>query len=127
MHNMSIKYLPRLNHGNLGLYTNASTPNSILTTLSKKSALNPVLGMRFDPVNPKLTLSTLDPADYDGEINWGEMETPGTWTYANAFTVDGVKGYNGSLLFLGSQLRAGIDSCASMISFHVVFPLSYSS
>jgi hypothetical protein len=56
IHNMSIKYLPRLNNGNLGLYTNASTPNSILTTLSKKSALlNPVLGMRFDQADSRRT------------------------------------------------------------------------
>jgi len=45
------------------------------------------------------------------------VETPGpTWTYANAFKVDGVKGYNGSFLSLGSQLRAGIDSLTQTIS-----------
>ena len=121
---MSINYLPRLTNGNLGLYTNSSTPNGIFTTLSQQSTLlNPVLGMRFDPVNPKLTVGALDPADYDGEINWVQMETPGpTWTYANAFKVDGVKGYNGSFLSLGSQLRAGIDSRASIPVLRCIIP-----
>ena len=79
--------------------------------------------MRFDPVNPKLTLGALDPADYDGEINWVQMETPGpTWTHANTFKVDGVKGYNGSFLSLGSQLRAGIDSRASIPVLSCIIP-----
>jgi hypothetical protein len=121
---MSINYLPRLTNGNLGLYTNSSTPNGIFTTLSQQSTLlSPVLGMRFDPVNPKLTVGALDPADYDGEINWVQMETPGPgWTYANAFKVDGVKGYNGSFLSLGSQLRAGIDSRASIPVLRCLIP-----
>ncbi|KIJ13949.1 hypothetical protein PAXINDRAFT_13273 [Paxillus involutus ATCC 200175] len=68
--------------------------------------------MRFDPANPKLTISELDPNDYEGTINWVEMsQNPDlNGDYYNMFNVDGVKGYNGTFVPFGGNLTAALDS-----------------
>jgi hypothetical protein len=69
--------------------------------------------MRFDPANPKLTIGALDPNDYEGTINWVEMSQhpDPNGDYYNTFSVDGVKGYNGTFLPFGGNLTAALDSC----------------
>lgn len=73
--------------------------------------LNPVIGMRFDPLNPKITIGALDEGDYQGELNWVPIFTPNdSWSFKNIFTLDGLKGYNGSILPNTSATYATVDS-----------------
>ncbi|KAF9236445.1 aspartic peptidase domain-containing protein [Melanogaster broomeanus] len=104
-------------NGHLGLFpsplnaTSAST--HLLTRLYQSSSLlNPVIGMRFDPANPKLTIGALDPTDYEGTINWVEMtKNPNpNDLYYNTFNLDGVKGYNGEFVPFGGNLTAALSS-----------------
>lgn len=108
---------PRLLNGNLGLFINnenaTTRSHSYFTQLWESGKLiNPVIGMRFNPLNPKLTVGALDPADYEGEINWVPLETPEeSSSFLNIFKMDGFKGYNGSFFPYGSSdTRATLDS-----------------
>jgi len=76
--------------------------------------LNPVVGFRFDPSNPKITIGALDPADYDGDLNWVEINAPdASFDALNTFSLDGLKGYNGSFIPIGNNLMANVDSSKS--------------
>jgi hypothetical protein len=114
---MALNMTPRLQNGNLGVFVDNSNSTmqsqSYFTHLWENGKLlNPVIGMRFNPENPKLTIGALDPADYEGEINWVQMETPNeSWNLLNVFKIDGFKGYNGSFFPYGSSdTMAGINS-----------------
>ncbi|KAF9236449.1 aspartic peptidase domain-containing protein [Melanogaster broomeanus] len=103
--------------GHLGLFPSplnaASASTHLLTRLYQSSSLlNPVIGMRFDPANPKLTIGALDPNDYEGTINWVEMTKypDPNGDYYNTFDLDGVKGYNGEFVPFGGNLTAALSS-----------------
>lgn len=115
---MGLNLHPHISNGNLGLFVN--NVNDTERSLSYFSRLwqsgqllNPVIGMRFNPLDPTLTVGALDPADYEGEINWVELETPdASWDLPNVFKIDGFKGSNGSFFPSGSNDNlAGINSC----------------
>lgn len=74
--------------------------------------------MRFDPVNPKITIGALDPNDYEGTINWVQLnQSPDpNGDYFNTFNFDGVKGYDGQLVPYMGTLSAALDSCENMVS-----------
>ncbi|KAG6369912.1 hypothetical protein JVT61DRAFT_13379 [Boletus reticuloceps] len=77
--------------------------------------LNPVIGMRFDPLSPKITIGALDENDYQGHLNWVPIITPNaSWSFRNMFTLDGLKGYNGSVLPNSSATYATLDSGVSV-------------
>ncbi len=108
-----MNFSARINNGHLGLLVNSTAPRSqrLLTKLwDDGSLLNPVFGLRLDPIKPRLTIGVLDPEDYSGEINWVEMETP-TADFTNAIKIDGVKGSNGSFLPFGGDLIATLNTC----------------
>lgn len=69
--------------------------------------------MRFDAANPKITIGALDPNDYEGTINWVELDqTPDPQgDYFNTFDFDGVKGYDGQFVPYTGILNAALDSC----------------
>ncbi|KAF9233535.1 aspartic peptidase domain-containing protein [Melanogaster broomeanus] len=103
--------------GHLGLFPNplnaASASTHLLTRFYQSSSLlNPVIGMRFDPANPKLTIGALDPNDYQGTINWVEMTKypDPNGDYYNTFNLDGVKGSNGEFVPFGGNLTAALSS-----------------
>jgi len=78
---------------------------------ASKQLLNPVIGMRFDPINPKITIGAVDENDYQGNINWVPITTPNnSWSVRNIFNVDGLKGYNGSFLPNSSATYGTINS-----------------
>ncbi|KAF9233533.1 aspartic peptidase domain-containing protein [Melanogaster broomeanus] len=113
----SANYSSIIWNGYLGLFlsplnaTSAST--HLLTRLYQSSSLlNPVIGMRFDPLHPKLTIGALDPNDYEGTINWVEMTKypDPNGDYYNTFNLDGVKGYNGEFVPFGGNLTAALSS-----------------
>ncbi|KAF9236443.1 acid protease [Melanogaster broomeanus] len=119
----SVNYSYIIRNGLLGLLpsplnaTSAST--HILTRLYQSSSLlNPVIGMRFDPANPKLTIGALDPNDYEGTINWVEMTKypDPSGDYYNTFNIDGVKGYNGEFVPFGGNLTAAFSSFSMTIA-----------
>lgn len=116
---MSYGAEPRVQNGILGLFVNDSErSNSYIYQLWENDKLiDPVVGLRFNPSNPRLTLGSLDPADYAGEINWIQLETPqDSYNLANVFKIDGFKGHNGSFFPFGSSdTLAGINSCASWL------------
>jgi len=105
-----------IQNGNLGAFVNPSndTPSSahIFSQLYQSDQLlNPVVGFRFDPSNPKITIGALDPADYDGNLNWVEINAPNaSFDALNTFSLDGLKGYNGSFIPIGNNLTANLDS-----------------
>jgi len=67
--------------------------------------------MRFDPANPKITIGALDENDYQGNLNWVPITTPNaSWDFKNIFTLDGLKGYNGSFLPNSTDIYTTIDS-----------------
>lgn len=108
-------------NGHLGLFLDPLVPTSIaqhiFTRFHKSSSLlNPVVGMRFDPANPKLTIGALDPNDYEGTINWVPLnQTPDPeGDYFNTFGFDGVKGYDGKFVPYTGILNAALDSCKDM-------------
>ncbi|KAF9236447.1 aspartic peptidase domain-containing protein [Melanogaster broomeanus] len=113
----SDNYTSTIWNGLLGLFPNplnaASASTHLLMRLYQSSSLlNPVIGMRFDPANPKLTIGALDPNDYEGTINWVEMTTSPDQNgdYYNTFNLDGVKGYNGEFVPFGGNLTAALSS-----------------
>ncbi|KAK0469109.1 aspartic peptidase domain-containing protein [Desarmillaria tabescens] len=115
---MSMNFSARINNGHLGLFVNSTAPRSqrLLTKLwDDGSLLNPVVGLRLDPIKPRLTIGALDPEDYAGEINWVEMETP-TADFTNAIKIDGVKGFNGSFLPFGGDLIASLSTFSRNIA-----------
>ncbi|KAK0451786.1 aspartic peptidase domain-containing protein [Armillaria borealis] len=117
MEEMSMNFSARINNGHLGLLVNSTAPRSqrLLTKLwDDGSLLNPVVGLRLDPIKPRLTIGALDPEDYSGEINWVEMETP-TADFTNAIKIDGVKGFNGSFLPFGGDLIATLNTCKCLL------------
>jgi len=129
VNNMALNMTPRLQNGNLGLFVDNS--NSTEQSLDYFShlwetgkLLNPVIGMRFNPENPKLTIGALDPADYEGEINWVQLETPNeSWDLLNLFKIDGFKGYNGSFFPYGSSdTLAGLNSVFNNIAIPNNYP-----
>ena len=119
---MDVNLNPHLLNGDLGLFVDDSYssqyPLSYFSRLWKTGNLiNPVIGMRFNPDNPKLTIGALNPDDYEGEINWVQLETPDeSWDLLNVFKIDGFKGYNGSFFPYGSTDKlAGINSGTSFL------------
>ncbi|KAH7903414.1 hypothetical protein BJ138DRAFT_1020683, partial [Hygrophoropsis aurantiaca] len=106
----------KIQNGHLGLLLNplnsTAAAGHILSRLYKSGQLlNPVVGMRFNPVNARITIGALDPKDYEGTINWIPFETPDqSWDYRNVFKLDGLKGFNGSFIPMGDNLLAGLDS-----------------
>lgn len=116
-------------NGHFGLFLNplntTVTAQHVLTHLYESSSLlNPVVGMRFDPANPKLTIGALDPNDYEGTINWVPLnQTPDPkGDYLNTFSFDGVKGYDGQFVPYPGILSAALDSRENIIC---VFPLRW--
>jgi hypothetical protein len=113
--------LPRIQNGHLGLYVNgtAETPGIFQQLWKQGSLMNPVMGMRWDPIKPRFTLGALDPEDYDGEINWVAVEdrydSKGGIVSVNEFKIDGVKGFNGSLLPFGDHPTSVLHSFSSNI------------
>ncbi|KAJ3481626.1 hypothetical protein NLI96_g7533 [Meripilus lineatus] len=74
--------------------------------------MDPVIGMRLDPVNPRLTVGAIDPEDYEGILNWVEIE-PENKEYTNyhVFKFDGFQGRNGSLApYTDSPMLAAVNS-----------------
>ncbi|KAG9309849.1 aspartic peptidase domain-containing protein [Chiua virens] len=109
-------------NGHLGLFLSplnaTSTARHVLTHLYESSSLlNPVIGIRFDPANPKITIGALDPNDYEGTINWVQLDqTPDTkGDYFNTFSFDGLKGYDGQFVPYGTP-KAALDSFSLSIS-----------
>lgn len=115
--------IPRLLNGHLGLFVNKTAANTgIFKRLwDQGSLLNPVMGMRWDPMKPRLTIGALDPEDYIGEINWVPLEDRYTATggiyQTNEFHIDGVKGFNGSLLPFPENPTAILHACQSPFIF----------
>lgn len=111
-----------IQNGHLGAFVNPSNDTSssahIFSQLYQSSQLlNPVVGFRFDPSNPKITIGALDPADYDGDLNWVEINAPSaSFDSLNTFSIDGLKGYNGSFIPVGNSLTANLDSLANTIA-----------
>jgi hypothetical protein len=105
-----------IQNGHLGAFVNPSNDTSssahIFSQLYQSGQLlNPVIGFRFDPSNPKITIGALDPADYDGNLNWVEINTPdASFDSPNTFGIDGLKGYNSSFIPVGNSLTANLDS-----------------
>jgi hypothetical protein len=105
-----------IQNGHLGAFVNPSNDTSssahIFSQLYQSGQLlNPVIGFRFDPSNPKITIGALDPADYDGNLNWVEINAPdASFDSPNTFSIDGLKGYNGSFIPVGNSLTANLDS-----------------
>ncbi|KAH7884960.1 aspartic peptidase domain-containing protein [Phlebopus sp. FC_14] len=108
----------RLLGGHFGAYLNpfnsTAASEHIFTQLYESGKLlNPVIGMRFDPANPKITIGALDPNDYEGTINWVQIQPDQTADDYNTIPVDGLKGYNGSFFPIGvtsTNLTATLDS-----------------
>ncbi|OJA09842.1 hypothetical protein AZE42_08002 [Rhizopogon vesiculosus] len=111
-----------LYNGRLGLFPDplnatAASQHFLLQMYQSGQLLNPVVGLRFDPMNPKITIGALDPNDYQGQINWVPLTTPNsTWTFKNTFVIDGLKGYNGSFLPESENLPTTLDSLWTGIS-----------
>ncbi|KAH8102876.1 aspartic peptidase domain-containing protein [Cristinia sonorae] len=99
-----------------GLPRNVSVRKFIPDLYASGKLLNPVVGMRLDPLNPRLSIGVLDPNDYNGEINWVQLE-PNVFgdNLYNQFKVDGIVGRNGSLVPYGDNLLGGINSMAAGI------------
>ena len=113
-------------NGLFGLFLNPLNTTVIarhlLTHLHESSSLlNPVVGMRFDPANPKITIGALDPNDYEGTINWVQLsENPDpNGDSFNTFAFDGVKGYDGQFVPFTGSLTAALDSCETYDSLRL--------
>ncbi|CAL1703986.1 unnamed protein product [Somion occarium] len=105
----------RIRNGGLGLLTNTFRKdpiNRLIPRLYESGQLiDPVIGMRLDPSNPRLTIGALDPNDYEGTLNWVELEPDnGDWFKYNVFKIDGFSGRNGSLLPFDDNLLTAVDS-----------------
>lgn len=105
-----------IQNGHLGAFVNPSNDTSssahIFSQLYQSGQLlNPVVGFRFDPRDPKITIGALDPADYDGNLNWVEINAPNeSFDSLNTFSIDGLKGYNDSFIPIGNNVTASLDS-----------------
>ncbi|KAG2033385.1 hypothetical protein BDR03DRAFT_691709 [Suillus americanus] len=67
--------------------------------------------MRFDSMNPQITIGALDPNYYQDHINWVPSTTLNiTRTFQNTFMIDGLKWYNGSFLPENENLLAVFNS-----------------
>ena len=106
-------------NGRLGIFPDpvnatAASEHFLSRLHASNQLLNPVIGMRLDPVNPKITIGALDENDYQGNLNWVPITTPNaSWTFRNIIVLDGLKGYNGSFLPNSSAIYATINSGAS--------------
>ena len=126
---LSTTFPLRTLNGRLGTYV-PSDPVGQSTNLFSQlweqgRLLNPVMGFRFDPNKTRMTIGALDPSDYEGTINWVQMETPDpAWNYDNVIKIDGFKGYNGSIIPWGSD-RAAINSRAQPFVVPQRFVLIY--
>jgi hypothetical protein len=110
----------RINNGHLGTYVPldaAAESINVFSRLWKQGKLlNPVMGFRFDPNKSRITIGALDPSDYEGDINWVNMEkAEASWDYYNVVKIDGMKGYNGSFVPWGSNLRASLSTCECLL------------
>ncbi|TFK61383.1 acid protease [Pluteus cervinus] len=114
---MSTKFDPRLLNGVLGLSVDllqSGYPNILTKMWEADTLMNPVVGVRLDPLKPRITIGALDPKDYVGEINWVET-SPGGFI-SPRFEIDGLKGYNGSFIPFGvDNLVTSISSLVSNI------------
>ncbi|KAF8550572.1 acid protease [Imleria badia] len=110
----SLGYL--LYNGRLGIFPDpvnatAASEHFLSQLYASNQLLNPVIGMRLDPLNPKITIGALDENDYQGNLNWVPIFTPNdSWSIRNIFTVDGLKGYNGSFLPNSTATYGTMDS-----------------
>jgi hypothetical protein len=68
--------------------------------------LNPVIGFRFDPRKPRITIGALDPVDYAGALNWVPITEASSVNTLDSFVIYGIKGYNGSFIPIGDNLKA---------------------
>ncbi|TFK67422.1 acid protease [Pluteus cervinus] len=112
---MSTNFDSRLLNGVLGLSVDppdAKYPNILTKMWDAGTLMNPVIGMRLDPLKPRLTIGALDPEDYVGEINWVETGTGGS--VFSPFKIDGLKGYNGSFIPFG--VDNPVTSISSLLS-----------
>ncbi|KAF8656482.1 hypothetical protein AX16_002501 [Volvariella volvacea WC 439] len=82
-------------NGILGLWSNSTSDRKTLIShlWDSGALLNPVVGIRLDHDQPRMTIGALDPADYVGTINWIEVQGQ-----TNEFAIDGLKGYDGSFI-----------------------------
>ncbi|KAG6370766.1 acid protease [Boletus reticuloceps] len=116
----SLSYL--LYNGRLGVFPDpvnatAASEHFLSRLYATNQLLNPVIGMRFDPLSPKITIGALDENDYQGNLNWVPIITPNaSWSFRNMFTLDGLKGYNGSVLPNSSATYATLDSVFVSVS-----------
>ena len=114
----TLNYL--LYNGRLGIFPNpinatAASEHFLSRLYASNQLLNPVIGMRLDPINPKITIGALDENDYQGNLNWVPITTPNaSWTFRNIFTLDGLKGYNSSFLPNTSAIYASLNSGTSV-------------
>lgn len=113
--NMSISFTPRFTGGQLGLFVSqlnqTRRQQSVLVRLDEQGQLlNPVWGLRMGGENPRLTIGTLDPNEYQGEINWVPAvdDQP-------MIQVDALKGYQGNPLPIQYPLNVWIDSFSKNI------------
>ncbi|KAI9568169.1 acid protease [Boletus coccyginus] len=103
-------------NGRLGIFpdpvnTTAASEHFLSRLYGSNQLLNPVIGMRLDPINPKITIGALDENDYQGNLNWVPITTPNaSWDFRNIIVLDGLKGYNGSFLPNTSDIYTTIDS-----------------
>ncbi|KAF8656487.1 hypothetical protein AX16_002506 [Volvariella volvacea WC 439] len=123
----------RIVNGELGVWSNTTSPRKTLFNQlwDQGALLNPVIGLRTDQVNPKMTIGALDQNDYVGTINWIEIRgtcahtSPGEaegghtgcedWR-EDGFIIDGLKGYNGSFIpFDTSEITATLSTFAKDI------------
>ncbi|KAG6370753.1 hypothetical protein JVT61DRAFT_10955 [Boletus reticuloceps] len=89
----------------------AASTHFLSRLYASNQLLNPVIGLRLDPDNPKITIGALDENDYQGNLNWVPIFTPNaSWQFRNIITLDGLKGYNGSFLPNSSATYATVDS-----------------
>ncbi|TFK67418.1 acid protease [Pluteus cervinus] len=111
---MSTNFYSRLLNGVLGLSVDppqAKYPSVLTKMWEAGTLMNPVIGMRLDPLKPRLTIGALDPEDYVGEINW--VETGSHHSIFPSFKIDGLKGYNGSFI------PFGVDNLVTSISSYL--------
>ncbi|KAH0825776.1 aspartic peptidase domain-containing protein [Lanmaoa asiatica] len=103
-------------NGRLGIFPDpvnatAASEHFLSQLYTSNQLLNPVIGMKLDPSNPKITIGALDDSDYQGNLNWVPIITPNdSWSIKNIFTMDGLKGYNSSFLPNSSATYATVDS-----------------
>lgn len=101
----------RIKNGKLGFgVTPTSKPNLFTELWAEGSLINPVVGLRLNPINPRMTVGALDAADFDGNINWVEITSANSSIdgLLSVIKIDGIRGYNGSFINFGNTLTAEI-------------------